>query len=153
MMRRTLLGAAVVAILLLLVTSRPVSAQGLSSLAAAMATNTAALEKKAGCWGCGKLGDAPICEGGYNPGYFNCQTVWGICTVTSAGCGSPPPNAMLDPDGATQYVSRASHLAMSLGAETDDPTVRRNCIGLIVARSQSAGDIADVRTRTGILSL
>jgi hypothetical protein len=153
MMRRTFLGAAVVSILLLLGTSRPASAQGLSSLAAAMASNTAALEKKAGCWGCGKFGDSPVCEGGFNPGFFNCQTVWNVCTVTSGGCGTPPGLVMIDPDGATQYVSRGSHLAMFVGAESDDASVRRNCIGLIVARNQSAGDIADVRNRTGILSL
>lgn len=154
MMRRTFVGAAAVAVLLLLATSKPVSAQGLSSLAAAMsAANGTALEKKAGCWGCGTLNGFRLCEGGYNPGFFNCQTTFGVCNTTSPGCGTPPGMVMLDPDGATQFVSRGSHLGVLVAVLASEPDVRRNCTGLIVARSQSADDIMDIRARTGTLSL
>jgi hypothetical protein len=60
---------------------------------------------------------------------------------------------MLDPDGATQYVSRGSFMGIPVAVDEDSPNLRRNCTGLIVARSQSPDDIQDVRTRTGILTL
>lgn len=152
-MRRTIIGAVTVAFLLLLATSRPASAQGLSSLAAAMSSaSSLSLEKKAGCWSCGKLGEVNLCEGGQVPGYYNCTASPFDCRATSSGCGGPI-TIQLDPDGGTQFVSRASHMGIPVVMLAGDPNVRRNCDGVVVARIQSSGDISEVRNRTGILSL
>lgn len=152
MMRRTFLGAAAIAILLLLVTSRPASAQGLASLAVAAGSSTT-VEKQPGCWGCGSLAGYPVCEGGHAPGYWNCNAYYGnTCATTSPGCGGA---AMipLDPDGSTQYVSRGSHLGILAAYTATDPVVRRNCDGVVVARIQSPDDITALRIRTGTLTL
>jgi hypothetical protein len=154
MMRRTLFGAAAVAILLLLGTSRPVAAQGLASLAAVPAGSSMTLEKKPGCWECITLIGFGVCAGGASPGYFNCvgTTMAGTCIATSPGCGG---SAMmpLDPDGATQLVSRGSLLGIPVAVLPGDPDVRRNCDGVVVARLQSPDDITEVRARTGTLTL
>lgn len=152
MIRRAFLGAAIAAVLLLLATSRPAAAQGLASLAAASADATT-LEKKPGCWGCIQAGGAPACSGGHSPGYFNCNSVFGTpCNFSSPGCGG---SAMmpLDPDGGAQYVSRGSRLGVQVIVLAGDPSERRNCDGVVVARVQSPDDIAGVRTRTGALTL
>lgn len=150
MMRRTLLGAAL-AMVLLLTTSSPAEAQGLSSIAAAM-SNAPTLDKQPGCWDCGSLGGQELCEGGQVPGYFNCRLFWLRCEASSSGCGGAA-SMPLDPDGGTQYVSRGSRLGIQVIVMAGDPNVRRNCDGVVVARSQSPDDITDVRTRTGTLSL
>jgi hypothetical protein len=151
MMRRTFLGAAVLAFVLLLTTARPAEAQGLSSLAAAMST-APTLDKQPGCWGCNNLGGQELCQGGNVPGYFNCRLLWLRCEVTSPGCGGMAA-IPLDPDGGAQYVSRGSRLGVPVIVLAGDPSVRRNCDGVVVARSQSPDDITEVRTRTGTLSL
>lgn len=151
-MRRTLLGAAALAVLLLLSTARPASAQGLSSLAAAM-SGSSTLVGKPGCWGCGSIGGTPICMGGVVPGHWNCGSdMWQLCKLSSPGCGY---GAMLpvDPDGSAQYVSRGSRLGVQVVVLAGDPSVRRNCEGVVVAREQSIDDIRAVRNRTGTLSL
>jgi hypothetical protein len=151
MIRRTFFGAAGVAILLLLISSRPVAAQGLSALAAAAAT--ASMEKTPGCWACREAGGGPVCEGGHKPGFYNCIAVFGTpCQPSSAGCGASA-SMPLDPDGATQYVSRGSRMGVPVIVQAGDPPERRNCDGVVVARVQSPDDIQSVRARTGTLTL
>jgi hypothetical protein len=75
------------------------------------------------------------------------------CGVSSPGCGA---GAMLplDPDGASQYVSRGSAIGLTtVLADVGGPPIRRNCEGVVVARYQAPDNIQDVRARTGSLTL
>jgi hypothetical protein len=154
MMRRSLFGAAAVATLLLLGTSRPVEAQGLASLAAAASGSTMAVDKQPVCWGCWDMQNMPsMCRVSGGSGFTNCQPNFGGagCRMT-VGCGS---SALLpvDLDGATQYVSRGSRLGVPVMQEEGDPDVRRNCKGVVIARFQTPDAIAQVRSSTGTLTL
>ena len=139
--------------LLLLIPLRPAAAQSLAALAAAN-TATSAVEKVGpGCWGCEQWGGWQICRGGVVPGYYNCiATVLDTCSTSSPGCGAGAA-LPVDPDGSTQYVSRGSLLGVQVAAREGDPPVRRNCEGVVVARTQTSSDIATVRRRTGSLTL
>lgn len=151
-MRIRILGLAALSVVLSLVASRPASAQGLASLAAASIATTS-LEKTPGCWDCGTTAGMATCMGGQVPGYYNCVTsVMGGCQVSSPGCGAGA-SLPVDLDGATQYVSRGSLLEIPVINKEGDPPVRRNCEGVVVARTQSSDDIRSVRSRTGTLSL
>jgi hypothetical protein len=149
MRMRSLALAALLVVLALITTSRPASAQGLASIAAASVA-TGSMEKTPGCWGCATMAGLSYCAGGYSPGYFNC--VGGVtCTVSSPGCGAGA-SLPVDLDGASQYVSRGSLLGVPV-AYQGGPAVKRNCEGVVVARTQSPDDITAVRIRTGLLSL
>jgi hypothetical protein len=151
-MRIRLLGLAAGLLLMLLVSTRTASAQSLASIAAANAA-TVTIQKTPGCWGCGNYGGYPICEGGQVPGYYNCTaSVLQTCQVSSPGCGAGAA-LPVDPDGATQYVSRGSLLVEQVAFHDGEPPVRRNCEGVVVARNQSTDDIRTVRIRTGTLTL
>lgn len=106
-----------------------------------------------GCWVCGTVNGAGYCTAGV-PGNWNCTvTFGGGCSATSPGCGA---GAMLplDLDGATQYVSRGSAIGLTtVLADGGGPPIRRNCEGVVVARYQAPDNIADIRARTGSLSL
>ncbi len=151
---RSFLGSAgALALLLLLTTSRPASAQGLASLAVATSSANSMVEKQPGCWGCSSLENTATCTGGFVPGYFNCSANFAhSCMLSSPGCGGSAV-IPLDPDGATQFVSRGSRLGVPVVVLAGDPNVRRNCDGVVVARMQSPDDIAGVRARTGTLTL
>jgi hypothetical protein len=151
-MRMKVSGLAALLVAWSLIGSRPVSAQGLASLAAASMATTA-VEKTAGCWACGTTAGMATCMGGQVPGYYNCVTsVMGSCQVSSPGCGAGA-SLPVDLDGATQYVSRGSLLEIPVIHKEGEPPVRRNCEGVVVARTQSPDDIRSVRIRTGTLSL
>lgn len=153
MTHRKIIGAvAALALLLLVASARSASAQGLASLAA-VSSGAVSVEKRPGCWGCGTSYGMEYCQGGHVPGNFNCTVVWGDnCRLSSPGCGG---SAMLplDPDGGAQFVSRGSKMGVVVVLMPGDPDVRRNCDGVVVARSQSPDDIAGVRARTGTLTL
>lgn len=132
---------------------RPAAGQALASLAAVSAgVTTTAVKPASGCWGCAQAEVVSWCEGGFNPGYWNCSSSSGYCSVSSPGCGG---GAMLplDPDGATQYVSRGARIGVEAELLDRGLAVRRNCDGVIVARHQSPENIATVRTLTGSLTL
>jgi hypothetical protein len=151
-MRIRNLGLALGLVLLCLVSIRPVAAQSLASLAAANAA-TMSVEKQPGCWGCGSYMGVPTCQGGQSPGFFNCTAGFmQPCQLSSPGCGGGA-SLPIDPDGATQYVSRGSLLVEQVVFKDGDPPVRRNCEGVVVARKQSSDDITTVRNRTGTLTL
>lgn len=151
-MRRKLSGLAALIAVLSIVTARSAPAQGLASVAAASLA-TATVEKTPGCWGCGSLAGSAMCQGGQVPGYYNCSvTMTDTCQLSSPGCGAGAA-LPVDPDGAAQYVSRGSLLGVPVAYEEGEPPVRRNCEGVVVARSQSPDDIRTVRIRTGTLSL
>ncbi len=138
-------------ILLLAGSPRVASAQSLASLAAANAVT--AVEKHPGCWGCGVYMGMSVCQGGFVPGAFNCTSgLANGCTLSSPGCGGGAA-LPIDPDGATQYVSRGSLLVEQVVFHDGDPPVRRNCEGIVVARKQTSDDIKSVRNRTGTLTL
>ena len=127
------------------------AAQVTASIAAVTA-GRALLPEKAGCWGCRNSSVGGVCSGGIVPGYWNCGASGGNpCAPTSPGCGA---GAMLplDPDGASQYVSRgeASGLQQELAATGPE---FRNCEGIIVARTQLAAQIDAARHRTATLTL
>lgn len=149
-MRIRNLGLALGLVLLALVSTRTAAAQSLASLAAANAA--VSVEKQPGCWGCGSYMGVPICQGGQSPGYYNCVSGWLSCNPSSPGCGGGAA-LPIDPDGATQYVSRGSLLADQVVFREGDPPVRRNCEGVVVARKQTSDDITSVRARTGTLTL
>ena len=139
-------------ILLLTGEARVASAQSLASLAAANAA-TSAVEKTPGCWGCGSYMGMAVCQGGFSPGSFNCTAnLTSGCQLSSPGCGGGAA-LPVDPDGATQYVSRGSLLVEQVVFHDGDPPVRRNCEGIVVARKQTSDDIKSVRSRTGTLTL
>lgn len=149
-MRMRISGWAALIVVLSLVGSKAASAQGLASIAAASAA-TSAMEKTPGCWGCTYVMGMEYCAGGSIPGYYNCSAGTGSCRLSSPGCGAGAA-LPVDLDGATQYVSRGSLPGVAV-AFTDGPPVRRNCEGVVVARTQSPDDITSVRIRTGTLSL
>lgn len=151
-MRIRYLGLALGLALVLLVAARPASAQSLASIAAANAATTS-VEKMPGCWGCTSFGGWQMCTGGQVPGYYNCTaTIMNTCQPSSPGCGAGAA-LPVDPDGATQYVSRGSLLVEQVVFHDGDPPVRRNCEGVVVARKQTSDDIRSVRIRTGSLTL
>lgn len=137
--------------------SRPAEAQSFAlatTVAPAPASGTSALP--AGCWACARQevwgGYIDYCVGGQNPGWWNCVGGGGHCHTSSPGCGGGAA-LPVDVDGASQYVSVGAMLEVMARAPDAPGDVRRNCDGLIVARNQSAADIAAVRDRTGVLSL
>lgn len=147
-MRRTILGAAVVACLLLVSTTRAAEAQGLASLAAA--SSSATTVEKAKCWVCSVMLGIGVCKaagGSDASGYCTTTTSYGCRAEGSCASASMVP---LDPDGASQSISSEGTLALQ---REGDPDVRRNCAGVVMARAQSPGAIADVRTRTATLTL
>lgn len=106
-----------------------------------------------GCWRC-ILGPNGVgwCEGsGSHGGYWNCSMNSAGCFSSSPGCGG---GAMLpvDLDGSPSYVSAdaAQHL---YAVFVERSVTRRNCDGLIVARRQTAAEVAQVRERTDALTL
>ncbi|HWA17070.1 MAG TPA: hypothetical protein VG817_11585, partial [Gemmatimonadales bacterium] len=118
MMRRTLIGAAVMFTLLLIASSRPVQAQGLASLAAAASGSSMAVEKTPTCWGCGYYGGpgfpTGLCQAGgsgSNSGLKCESTMAGPCRFSGGACGSSAL-VPVDPDGTSQYVSRGSRLGL-----------------------------------------
>jgi hypothetical protein len=152
MMRRTFFGAAVLALLLLLGTSRAAEAQGLASLAAPASASSMTVDKQPACWGCIQLVGIGACQSGHDPGFLRCSTTFVATCAMSNPCGS---NALLpiDLDGAAQYVSRGSRLGIPVIMREGDPNVMRNCQGAMIARFQSPDEISDVRMRTGTLTL
>ncbi len=126
-------------------------AQVTASLAAVTAGKSL-LPEKAGCWGCVFTSVGYICMGGQVPGYWNCgANPSQSCDATSPGCGA---GAMLpiDPDGATQYVSRGEASGLQQEVAALGPEFR-NCEGIIVARTQVAAQIEAARSRTATLTL
>ena len=106
-----------------------------------------------GCWRC-MLGPNGVgwCEGaGTQGGYWNCTMNAAGCFSSSPGCGG---GAMLpvDLDGSPSYVS-ADAAQHQLALFVDRSVTRRNCDGLIVARRQTAAEVAQVRERTDALTL
>jgi hypothetical protein len=141
---------------LLLVAAPNLAAQ--QALAGALAAQGSAVavvaEKTFGCWGCAGCGIFTCCDPGHVPGAWNCSYGWlsGTCQLSSPGCGA---GAMLplDPDGSTQYVSRAPAAGMLASEPPGEETVVRNCDGVVVARRLTEGQIAGIRSRTASLSL
>jgi hypothetical protein len=138
---------------LLLCSTAAAAAQVTASLAAVTAMGSAAtLEKKPGCWGCQEMMPTPLCQGGHVPGFWNCSPNWETtCWLSSPGCGAGAA-LPLDPDGATQFVSRGKVLGLDVALTADGPEYR-NCEGAIVARVQAPAQIAVVRHRTATLTL
>ena len=144
---------AAVAALALTLSTTPAAAQVTASLAAVagMASATT-LEKQAGCWGCVYPSTGGVCVGGFVPGYWNCtQIMTDSCSTSSPGCGAGA-SLPLDPDGASQYVSRGQVLGIDVALTSEVPEFR-NCEGTIVARRQAPDQIAAVRDRTATLTL
>lgn len=144
---------AAVAALALTLSATPATAQVTGSLAAVagMASATT-LEKQAGCWGCAYPSTGGVCVGGFVPGYWNCtQMITNSCATSSPGCGAGA-SLPLDPDGASQYVSRGQVLGIDVALTSEVPEFR-NCEGTIVARRQAPDQIAAVRDRTATLTL
>ncbi len=106
-----------------------------------------------GCWVCHTVNGAGYCTAGV-PGDWNCTVTFANgCQTSSPGCGA---GAMLplDLDGAAQYVSRGAAIGLvAVMAEGGGPPIRRNCEGVVVARVQAPDNIADIRARTGSLTL
>lgn len=160
-MRRALLGTAAAAVLYLCITA-PAGAQTLASIAvggsAVAAANPAGLAgvattmQLAGCWGCERTEGVAFCSGIKGGGYWNCVGGGLTCSMSSPGCGGGA-SIPLDPDGATQYVSRGAATGLQAVLEKSDTPSRRNCEGVIVARYQTPENIATVRAITGSLSL
>lgn len=151
-MRIRFFGLAAALAALVLISARPATAQGLASVVAANAATAATTTvEKANCYGCGVLMGIQFCQGGYTQGYSSCtSTFMNLCGLASPGCGAGAA-LPVDPDGASQYVSRGSLLGVL--ASADSPPTRLNCEGVVVARDQSPDDIMTVRSRTGTLSL
>lgn len=151
-MRIRFFGLAAALAALVLFSARPVTAQGLASVAAAnAAAATAAVEKTKSCFACGVLMGIPYCQGGNAQGFSACaSTFLNLCNTSGPGCGAAAA-LPVDPDGASQYVSRGSLLGVL--ASADSPPTRQNCEGVVVARNQSPDEITTVRSRTGTLSL
>lgn len=152
MKQMTRTGAALAALLLTLAVT-PARAQVTASLAAVTGmAGATTLEKTPGCWGCAYPSTGGLCVGGFVPGYWNCTQVFGnSCSLSSPGCGAGA-SLPLDPDGATQYVSRGRVLGIEAEL-TIAATEFRNCEGAIVARRQAPDQIAVVRDRTATLTL
>lgn len=151
-MRTRYFGLALGLAFMLTGSARSASAQSLASLAAANAATTT-MQKTPGCWGCTSFSGWQLCAGGQVPGYYNCtSSILNTCQPSSPGCGAGAA-LPVDPDGATQYVSRGSLLVEQVVFHEGDPPVRRNCEGVVVARKQSSDDIRSVRNRTGSLTL
>ncbi|HXG43622.1 MAG TPA: hypothetical protein VNJ71_02575 [Gemmatimonadales bacterium] len=124
-------------------------------LAAQHAASTSLAYKQPGCWACViGSGGFGYCEGGHVPGYYNCSYGWlsGTCIPTSPGCGG---GALLplDPDGSTQYVSRAPEAGVFAAVQPGEEAVVRNCDGVVVARRLTEEQITDFRSRTASLDL
>jgi hypothetical protein len=151
-MKRLMLGAAAVAALYLCSTV-PVSAQTLASIAAgSSAVSATTAQLSGGCWGCERTEGIAYCAGTHGGGYWNCVGGGFNCAMSSPGCGGGS-SIPLDPDGATQYVSRGAAVGLQTAlAETGTPS-KRNCEGVVVARYQTPENIATVRAVTGSLSL
>jgi hypothetical protein len=146
--------AALVTVALLAVSAHSAAGQSLASIsAAAIGASTATVQKSPGCWGCGVIEGITFCQGGHVPGYYNCNTSWGgTCNLSSGGCGAGA-SLPLDPDGATQFVSRGAALGVEASMIQAGTLLKRNCDGVIVARHQTSDNIASVRARTGVLAL
>ena len=146
--------AALLVVALLAVSTRETAGQSLASISAAgIGASTATVQKTQGCWGCGVIEGVTFCQGGYVPGYYNCNSGWGgTCNLSSGGCGAGG-SLPLDPDGATQYVSRGAALGVEASLIQAGTILKRNCDGVIVARHQTSDNIASVRARTGVLAL
>jgi hypothetical protein len=155
-MKRILLSAAILCAALHLSTATPASGQALASIAAVGGTGATTAKTAAGCWGCGNGGQGmAVCEGGFVPGYWNCQGGFGTtnnCSLSSPGCGAGA-SLPLDPDGATQYVSRGAAIGLEAVMAETGTAVKRNCEGVIVARYQTPDNVATVRARTSLLAL
>ena len=135
-MKRTFFGAALLVAALLTVWSTPASAQ-----------------RRGGCWGCTQIWGEWVCTGGFPAGSFNCSHNGNTtCALSSPGCGG---GGMLpiDPDGASQYVSRGAATGIEVAMEEKGIPVKRNCDGVVVARHQSIENIAAIRARTETLEL
>jgi hypothetical protein len=153
MTKRSAFGAALLLAGLLATWSTGAAGQSLASIAAAATAGSASVQKSPGCWGCGAIEGITYCQGGHVPGYFNCATNWSsTCSLSSSGCGGGA-SLPLDPDGATQYVSRGAVLGVEAALVENGRTVKRNCDGVIVARHQTSDNIASVRARTASLTL
>lgn len=155
-MKRILLCAAILCVAIHFGTAAPASAQALASIAAVGSVAGTTAKTAAGCWGCGNGGQGlSVCEGGFVPGYWNCTGGFGTgnnCGLSSPGCGAGAA-LPLDPDGATQYVSRGAAIGLEAAMAEAGTSVKRNCEGVIVARYQTPANIAVVRARTGSLAL
>ena len=155
-MKRILLCAATLCAALQVSAAAPASAQALASIAAVGSVGTTTARKAAGCWGCSDGGQGlSVCEGGYVPGYWNCHGGFDTpnnCSLSSPGCGGGAA-IPLDPDGATQYVSRGAAIGLEAAMAEAGTSLKRNCEGMIVARYQTPDNIALVRARTGSLAL
>lgn len=152
-MRIRFFGLAAALAALVLFSPRPATAQGLASVVAAnaAASATSSAEKAPICYICGSMMGVRYCQGGNAQGFNDCGTSFPIlCITISPGCGGGM-GLLLDPDGASQYVSRGSLLGVL--ASADSPPIRQNCEGVVVARVQSSDEILTVRNRTGTLSL
>jgi hypothetical protein len=136
--------------------STPLAAQ--NSLAATVAAQRAAAkaitELSQGCWACSvSIHALVLCVGGQVPGYWNCSYTWaGTCMGSSSGCGAGA-SLPVDPDGSTQYVSRAPAAGVFASTSGDQPDLVRNCEGVVVARLQSPDEIEAFRARTASLTL
>lgn len=149
MMRRTFFGVGVLSVLLLVGISRPVAAQGLASLVATSASSTS-VEKRT-CWGCTLVWGIGACVvGGGTNG--TCKTNFANACDLAGTCQSASLTPM-DPDGASQSVSREGRLGTLVMMKEGDPEIRRDCAGVLVARFQSPDEIAAVRSQTGTLIL
>lgn len=139
---------------LLTASTREVTGQSLASVSAAgIAASAVTVEKSPGCWGCGAIEGVTFCQGGHVPGYYNCNASWsGNCNLSSGGCGGGT-SLPIDPDGATQYVSRGAALGVEAAMIEAGTQLKRNCDGVIVARHQTSANVASVRARTGALTL
>ena len=141
---------AILSLIALLALSSPVVAQSGGAGHGGVSTQA---KTGQGCWVCGNSTLGNYCTAGV-PGNWNCSISFpNGCSTSSPGCGA---GAMLplDPDGATQYVSRSSAIGLTaVLSEVGGPPIRRNCEGVMVARYQAPDNIQDVRARTGSLSL
>ncbi len=130
--------------------------QALAGPLAAQTAATATLaEKQPGCWGCQTgYGGFGYCTGGIVPGYWNCSYGFdlGTCQPSSPGCGAGAA-LPLDPDGSTQYVSRAPASGVFASIPPGEDAVIRNCDGVIVARRFTDLEISEARSRTASLAL
>lgn len=148
-MHRRIFGIIAVAVLLLLGGTRQAEAQGLASLAAASGSSMAA-DKTGKCYSCDYLMGVGACKNGAGGEARGCVTNGGYgCTFSGGSCGTASLMEV-DPDGGARAISSEGQLVARRETDSD---IRRNCTGVIVARFQSPGDISEVRTRTGTLTL
>jgi hypothetical protein len=141
--------------LLLMTTSRQAQAQGLASLAAAASSNAMAVEKTPTCWVCLAMEGLPkMCAAGSGPGSAaRCSAVFGGGSCSMSQTCAISAVQPVDPDGASQYVSRGREWGTLAGYREGAPDVERNCQGVVVARYQTPDAIAQVRNTTSSLTL